>query len=141
MTTYLYRCASCGTEVDRDYPIGTAARTGRCPVSACGGTTRQVIGVGVNIAPSALENKGAQVRHINGKDRLLDADMTAYKRMRNRGLKPDRIDGSSQLEERVDDNVDITYKERLTKLAPKEPWSSTRERVLEGMALAKEVGL
>lgn len=103
-----------------------------------------VIGAGVNIAPSALEGKGAQVRHINTKDERLDADMPAYKRMRQRGLQPRQVDGARLVENEVQDNFDITHRHRLevvkAKNEIKEPWESTKQRAQEGMQAAKEGG-
>lgn len=144
MTTYEYRCGSCRDETDRDFPMGDAPRLVRCESASCGGTMQQVIGRGVQIAVSALENKGAAVRHILTKDDQLDADMPAYKRMRQRGIQPKQIDGARFVENEVNDTFDVTYRPRLEavkeKHGIKEPWESTRERAREGLEAAKESG-
>lgn len=135
MSSYDYRCFSCKDETERDYPIGTAPRLLGC--EECGGRSQLVIGAGVQIAPSALEGKGAKVRQLNGKDRALRADMDSYKRMRYRGLQPERIDGASKIENEVNDSFDIVYKDRLTKVAPTEPWDSIKQRAQEGLEAVK----
>jgi predicted nucleic acid-binding Zn ribbon protein len=135
MPLYLFRCSSCLDETEFEFPIGTARRLMGC--NECGGRAQLVIGAGVQIAPSALEGKGAAVRASNGKDRELDKDMGSYKRMRGRGLQPSQIDGASKLENEVNDGFDIAYKQRLQAVKKKhgmhEPWQATKERVQEGM--------
>lgn len=138
MSTYVFRCPSCHDEQDYDFDMGTAPRLLRCEEPACGGTMQQVIGAGVNIAPSALESKGAGVREIRTKDEALDADLPAYKRMRMRGIQPQKIDGARLIENEIGDNFDVEYKERLIKAAPDEPYESTKQRVREGLQEARE---
>jgi hypothetical protein len=134
---YTFRCMSCDAERDLDYPMGEQPRLVRCPVTKCGGTAQQVIGAGVQIAPSALEAKGAEVRKSNRKERALAADMGSYKRMRRRGLQPERIDGASKIEDEVHDSFDVAYKSRLQgalkKAGVTEPWETTKTRVQEGL--------
>jgi putative FmdB family regulatory protein len=136
MPTYEYRCGSCLDEQDFEFDMGTAPRL--VPCDECGGRMQQVIGAGVNIAPSALESKGAGVRALESKDDALGADLTAYKRMRLRGLQPQKIDGAHLIENEMGDNFDVTYKDRLTKAAPDEPYESTKQRVREGMQEIRE---
>lgn len=134
MPRYEFACGSCKDRTERDFPIGTAPRLVVC--EPCGGAALLVIGAGVQIAPSALEGKGANVREIKSKDRALDGDMGAYKRMRKRGLQPERIDGAAHVENTVADGFDIKYKERLSKVAPDEKWESVRARAIEGLEAA-----
>lgn len=131
MSSYDFRCGSCKDVTERDYPIGTAPRLVGC--KECGGRAQLVIGAGVQIAPSALEGKGAEVRRINGKDAVLRKDLDSYKRMRGHGLQPERIDGAAKLENEVGDSFDLTWKGRLEHLAPTEPWESIKQRAQEGM--------
>lgn len=144
MPTYAFRCGSCRTETDLTFDIGTAPRLVTCETERCGGTMQLLIGHGVQIAPSALESKGAAVRHILTKDDALESDMPAYKRMRQRGIQPRQIDGARFVENEVNDNFDVTYKQRLEIVKEKhgisEPWESTRERAREGMEAAQEAG-
>lgn len=106
MPSYEYRCPS-GHVLLETWPIGTARRTRSCV--GCNQRMQLVIGAGVNIAPSALENKGERVREVNATEKEWDVDRPAYKRMRRRGLQPDHIKGSAQLEDKVEDNFDIKY--------------------------------
>lgn len=136
MASYLFRCSSCADEHDYDFDQGTAPRLVKC--DECGGMMQLVIGAGVQIAPSALEGKGAGVRHILDKDSALDADLSSYKRMRDRGLQPQKIDGAHKVENEVGDQFDVTMKDRLVRAAPTEPYESTKQRVREGLQEAKE---
>lgn len=136
MASYDFKCGSCTDVKERSFPIGEAPRIHACEF--CGGIAQLVIGAQVQIAPSALETKGAAVRHTNLADKRLDSDRTAYKRMRDRGLQPKTVGGSSRLENEVGDNVDIEWQEKIQPLAPKEPWKVTKERVQEGIQLSNE---
>lgn len=128
MANYLYRCPE-GHRIEQQFPIGTARRMLRC---SCGQPAKLLIGEGVNIAPSALETKGAQVRASNVTEARWNKDMPAYKRMRHRGMQPKMIDGCEKLENEVGDQFDIDYgrfyKDGVTK-----------ERVLEGAEQAAEI--
>jgi hypothetical protein len=115
MPIYEYRCA-CNVTL-RPFPIGEAPRTIRCP--RCGDTIPLVIGAGVNIAPSALENKGTDVRTANEREAVMDVDRSAYRRMRLAGKQPPHVHGSAELENRVDDQFDIDNG-HLYRYAPKE---------------------
>lgn len=66
-------------------------------------------------------------------DRQLAKDRDAYKRLRNDGLQPKSLDGSSTLESTVNSQFDID----LGRVIPKEE----RSRVEEGMAMVREGGL
>lgn len=129
MATYEYRCAECGRNAEQEWAIGSAPREGSC---YCGGSLRLVIGAGVQIAPSALENKGGEVRQIDATEKQWDKDMPAYKRMRDRGMQPRAIDGSARLEDRVEDQLDVNYDALKSE-------GVTRERVIEGTQQAAEI--
>jgi hypothetical protein len=130
--TYVYRC-ECGIEHGREFTIGTAPRTETC---ICGETMNLVIGAGVNIAPSALEVKGAQARMTTEMEDRWQKDLPAYKRMRNRGLQPKGIDGSAELENNVDDQLDIHMRD-LT--PPGMSRQGMRDAMLEGKETAEEI--
>lgn len=89
----------------------------------------------VNIAPSATPSRegGAEAASINAREQRWQRDMPAYKRLRSNGLQPRQIDGSADLEARAVDRFDIDF----GRIIP----PSEKERVQEGMALAKELGL
>jgi hypothetical protein len=42
------------------------------------------------------------VAHLNSKERSLDKDLDAYKRIRRSGGQPETIDGSARMEKTVD---------------------------------------
>lgn len=98
---------------------GLHSRTHPTPVEDCWACRVMTIRV---------DRGGAQV--IDAKDRQLRADLDAYKRLRHDGLQPQRIDGSSEVEKRVDSQFELD----LGRYVPKEE----RSRVEEGFALAKE---
>lgn len=81
------------------YPIGTAPRQLDCP--KCRTPMRLVIGSGVQVALTLQTNRVH--------DRAKTDDLAAYKRMRGRGTQPPHVNGSAQLEKRVDDQIDIDY--------------------------------
>ena len=58
-----------------------------------------------SVASSAMPTRkgGARSATINYKDKVLDADLAAYKRLRQDNLQPKRIDGSAELEKRADE--------------------------------------
>jgi predicted nucleic acid-binding Zn ribbon protein len=128
MAQYAYRCAQCGTEDDQEFPIGTARRVQQC---ACGGVLRLVIGAGVNISHAGFVAKGSRVREVDNREKGWDRDMPAYKRMRRRGMQPPGIDGASQLEDRVNDNLDL----ELTRPGLQ---GVSRERLVEAKEIAAD---
>ena len=130
MPAYSYECDTCHSIEDRIEPIGEARRTIMCKV--CDGVLHLRIGVGVQIAPSALENKGGDVRDINSTEVRWDRDMSAYKRMRNKGMQPKGIDGAAELENQVGDQFDVQYKALYD-------MGVTREHIQEGAEKAREI--
>lgn len=66
----------------------------------------------VSVAPSATPSRGdgARAAEINAKDKQLDLDRAAYKRLRRDGLQPNDVDGSAELEKRVIDQIELDYK-------------------------------
>lgn len=85
----------------------------------------------VSFAPSAMPNRYPAVQPVLDKDRQWDADMPAYKRLRNDGIQPPRIDDSAALEAHATDQFEID----MGKLVPKE----MKSQVKEGLAIAKEL--
>lgn len=59
---------------------------------------------GLSIAASATPSRkgGARAAVINSKDKQLEKDLDAYKRLRQEGLQPQAIDGSAQAEKRAE---------------------------------------
>lgn len=131
MAHYAYLCGSCGSQDDREFHIGTALRTTRCP--ECAGIMRLRIGVGVNVAASALENKGVTIRDADAREKRWDTDIPAYRRMRHKGMQPKGIDGSARLENEVGDQFDIHYQ------GVQQRTGASRERLMEGVEQAAEI--
>lgn len=130
MPAYVFSCTACGGSAEHQFPIGTARRVMAC--TSCGALARLVIGAGVNIAPSALETKGADVRAIDDKEAGWHKDMPAYYRMRHRGMQPKGIDGSAALEDKANDQMDVDFHHLYSK-------DVTRERVIDAQEQAKEI--
>jgi len=59
---------------------------------------------GLSIAASATPSRkgGARAAVINSKDKQLEKDLDAYKRLRQEGLQPQAIDGSAKAEQRAE---------------------------------------
>lgn len=59
---------------------------------------------GLSVAASATPTRrgGARAATINQKDRVLEKDLYAYKRLRQEGLQPKAIDGSAEVEKRAE---------------------------------------
>jgi len=59
---------------------------------------------GLSVAASATPTRrgGARAATINQKDRVLEKDLDAYKRLRQEGLQPKAIDGSAEVEKRAE---------------------------------------
>jgi len=129
MATYEYRCGSCEETEDFEFSMGKAPRILVC--DDCGGIAQLVIGAGVQIGPLTMEARTEQQKY--------DQEAEAYKRLRDRGMQPEHVVGSRQVEDTCEDAFDITYKHRLQPVAPKEPWRAIRERVRDGMEAARDV--
>ena len=134
MTSYQYRCMSCDLPIEIERPIGEAPNIVRC--AHCGGTAKQVLGVGLMIGAGALPNKRAGVIRTTKKDAALDDDLGAYKRMRDRGIQPKNIDGASKVENEVQDTFDVEYGKFYHHADSRE---QARERIREGLNDAKDI--
>ena len=129
MPSYTYRCSEHG-DYEQDFPIGMATRMDLCPL--CDAPTELVIGAGVQIAPSALESRGEQVRQMNQTEDQWSTDMAAYRRMRAKGLQPPSMDGAARLESEAGDQTDIDWRHFYDK-------DTDKSRVLEAQEQAKEI--
>jgi hypothetical protein len=108
MATYVWRCNTCGEEIDEQVPIGTARSMRKCD---CGGRMSKVLGVGMAIHSDATPNKKHGVRAANRREDKWAKTMPAYKRMRDRGLQPPNIDSAVNLENEVGDQMDINHRQ------------------------------
>lgn len=59
---------------------------------------------GLSVAASATPSRkgGARAATINKKDKVLEKDLDAYKRLRQEGMQPPSIDGSAIAEKRAE---------------------------------------
>jgi len=57
------------------------------------------LSVAASATPTRREGRRAAV--INQKDKVLEKDLDAYKRLRQEGLQPKSIDGSAEVEKRA----------------------------------------
>jgi hypothetical protein len=56
----------------------------------------------VAVSGSAMPTRSRAVSDMNSKERVLDKDLDAYKRIRKSGGQPTQIDGSAKLEKIAD---------------------------------------
>lgn len=68
-------------------------------VEGCFGCKIASVGVASSACPT--RGGGARVATIARKDKVLEKDLDAYKRLRNEGLQPKAIDGSAEVEKRA----------------------------------------
>lgn len=127
MATFVYQCSACSAVTEDEYPVGTARRVKKCH---CGRPARLVIGAGVNLSASCTPNKSGDVLAARRREHRFEKDGPAYLRMRTRGLQPEQIDGSADLENRVGDQDDIDYR-RAIQVA--ETVGGGKERVVEAV--------
>ena len=66
-------------------------------VEGCFGCRVACIQVGTN----STTTRGARVAQVNQTERNWNKDMPAYKRLRDEGLQPKRIDGAAEVEKRA----------------------------------------
>ncbi len=85
----------------------------------------------VSFAPTAMPNRYPQAVREVRTEKQWDADMPAYKRIRNNGVQPKRIDDSAYLESHATDQYEI----ELGLIVPKE----RKAQVQEGLAISKEL--
>jgi len=86
----------------------------------------------VNLAAAAIPNRRPVPTDIDRRDRALSADLPAYKRLRRDGLQPKAVDGSAELEKRVNSQWDIN----LGRYVPEKDMP----RVREAVEVSKELG-
>lgn len=87
----------------------------------------------VSIGASATPTRRPEAVAISARDERWDRDMAAYKRLRRDGLQPTGIDGSAEVEKRVNSQFELD----LGHVVPREHES----RVQEAMAISKDLGL
>lgn len=61
----------------------------------------------VGVAASAMPSRKGTVAATEAKERTLDGDLDAYKRLRKNGLQPKGIDGARRLEQGAEHAVEV----------------------------------
>ena len=64
---------------------------------------------GIQFGAASMPTRGRTARSavIEAKDRVLDKDLDAYKRLRKDGLQPRKIDGSAEVEKRAEEKWQV----------------------------------
>ena len=106
MPRYDYRCKRCGNveEIIHGFDIDHSFHC-----VDCGKEMSKLIS-GVNIAPSATPSRNSVIdlEATKKADRAKDADMAAYKRLRQSGVQPPKINGSAHLEQHAETTNEVT---------------------------------
>ena len=105
MPRYDYKCKQCGNieEIIHGFNDGHSFHC-----VTCGQAMIKLIS-GVNIAPSATPSRSSVIdlEATKKADKAKDADMSAYKRLRQNGLQPKSINGSAHLEKHAETKSEI----------------------------------
>ena len=105
MPRYDYRCTQCGNVEEIIHGFNDE-HSFHCVT--CGRAMSKLIS-GVNIAPSAMPSRNSVIDLDATKkaEKAKDADMSAYKRLRQSGLQPKSINGSAHLEKHAETKSEI----------------------------------
>ena len=100
MPRYDYRCTQCGNVEEIIHGFNDE-HSFHCVT--CGRAMSKLIS-GVNIAPSATPSRNSVIdlEATKKAEKAKDADMSAYKRLRQSGLQPNSINGSAHLEKHAE---------------------------------------
>ena len=105
MPRYDYRCTQCGNVEEIIHGFNDE-HSFHCVT--CGRAMTKLIS-GVNIAPSATPSRNSVIDLDATKkaEKAKDADMSAYKRLRQSGVQPKSINGSAHLEKHAETKNEI----------------------------------
>ena len=105
MPRYDYRCTQCDSVEEIIHGFNDE-HSFHCVY--CGRAMIKLIS-GVNIAPSATPSRNSVIdlEATKKADKAKDADMSAYKRLRQNGLQPKSINGSAHLEKHAETKSEI----------------------------------
>ena len=105
MPRYDYRCTQCDSVAEIIHGFNDE-HSFHCVY--CGRAMIKLIS-GVNIAPSATPSRNSVIdlEATKKADKAKDADMSAYKRLRQNGLQPKSINGSAHLEKHAETKSEI----------------------------------
>ena len=105
MPRYDYKCKQCENieEIIHGFNDGHSFHC-----VTCGQAMTKLIS-GVNIAPSATPSRSSVIdlEATKKADKAKDADMSAYKRLRESGVQPKSINGSAHLEKHAETKSEI----------------------------------
>ncbi len=105
MPRYDYKCKRCGNveEIIHGFDIEHSFHCVKC------GKEMIKLISGVNIAPSAMPSRNSVIDLDATKkaEKAKDADMSAYKRLRESGVQPKSINGSAHLEKHAETKNEI----------------------------------
>lgn len=62
---------------------------------------------GVRMGANSTTTRGGRVAQINATERGWNKDMPAYKRLREQGLQPKRIDGAAEVEKKANETWQV----------------------------------
>ena len=85
----------------------------------------------VSFAAASMPNRKPETVRINRTEAQWDKDMPAYKRIRQNGVQPKRIDNAAELETRANDQFEI----EMGTVVPE----NRKSQVKEGLAISKEL--
>jgi putative FmdB family regulatory protein len=105
MPRYDYRCTQCGNVEEIIHGFNDE-HSFHCVT--CGRAMSKLIS-SVNIAPSATPSRNSVIdlEATKKAEKAKDADMSAYKRLRQSGLQPKSINGSAHLEKHAETKSEI----------------------------------
>ena len=105
MPRYDYKCTQCGNVEEIIHGFNDE-HSFHCVT--CGRAMSKLIS-GVNIAPSAMPSRNSVIDLDATKkaEKAKDADMSAYKRLRQSGVQPKTINGSAHLEKHAETKSEI----------------------------------
>ena len=105
MPRYDYRCTQCGNVEEIIHGFNDE-HSFHCVT--CGRAMTKLIS-GVNIAPSATPSRNSVIdlEATKKAEKAKDADMSAYKRLRQSGLQPKSINGPAHLEKHAETKSEI----------------------------------
>ena len=105
MPRYDYKCTQCGNVEEIIHGFNNE-HSFHCVT--CGRAMSKLIS-SVNIAPSAMPSRNSVIDLDATKkaEKAKDADMSAYKRLRQSGLQPKTINGSAHLEKHAETKSEV----------------------------------
>lgn len=127
MPTYRFSCDHCGGGTERWLSIHHEASERPTVHDGCGGTLSLVI---TGVRTYGVGQRGAQTRSYDAREREIDRDRPAYKRLRDEGFHPRTLRGAAEIEARADDEWFINTGGAVS--VPEERKDEINEMLAEG---------